>query len=123
MKPDFSRIRFAHQSPLARSKRRPRGAPGLRAFLADIEADLAAQGLLPSGTDNEPKTISSISPAAANAYRLWKIAERRMSKPPQTDEAAYEWLDLHPEHLSDDYKLPALETWTRYVRQARHATG
>ncbi|MCA9119319.1 MAG: hypothetical protein H6822_06230 [Planctomycetaceae bacterium] len=75
-------------------------------------------------SDNRYETLSKIDRAHCNAYLAFlyaeAIAERRLE-----DKEAYDWLrenGIEDPELGD-YVLPAFDTWTRYLRAARKATG
>ena len=54
------------------------------------------------------------------AYKQWVEACRHGGKGRMpTDEQCYTWAKAH----NDGHPLPALETWTRYVRAARRTVG
>jgi len=53
------------------------------------------------------------------AYRSFKFAELHLGRVP-TDIEAYKWLE---EEGPEDYSLPDLETWKRYLRKGREHYG
>jgi len=55
-----------------------------------------------------------------SAYQSYEHASRKLPPEKQTDQEAYEFLK---EYGMPEYKLPAYETWKRYVREGRHYHG
>ncbi|NLE59921.1 MAG: hypothetical protein GX616_16335 [Planctomycetes bacterium] len=80
------------------------------------------------GKQNPPpppdQDYSGLTRTVRNAYFSYIHAERQAGKS-LTDKAAYVWLKEHGSDSRDgadelaDYELPSMETWARYVREAR----
>ncbi len=73
-----------------------------------------------------PAGLSSLSPAVKKAWASWKLAESQHAEN-LIDQQAYDWLNGQPDEtfFGDlvGYELPAFDTWQRYLREARRATG
>ncbi|MCG3179635.1 MAG: hypothetical protein BIFFINMI_01976 [Phycisphaerae bacterium] len=65
-------------------------------------------------------TTDPLEPAERKAYQQYAYAVEQSAMPITKDREAYDWLAAH---LDSGDKLPAYETWTRYLRSARKALG
>lgn len=70
------------------------------------------------GDDPAPNKDSGMHRSWTKAYESFRVAANALGQP--IDREAYEWLK---EYGHPAYKLPAYETWERYVRGARHLLG
>ncbi len=68
------------------------------------------------------ESIPPLQPSKEKAYQTWKFAESKMEPPPENDKATYLWLQENFDE-SEGYRLPAFETWVRYVTAGRAHHG
>ena len=92
-------------------------------------ADRKPPGGNPEESTNQYDGLDEVNPAARKAYYSFLHAEAK-EEDPLEDRAAYDWIhengfDKSCDHYDEleDYKLPPFDTWCRYLRIARKATG
>ena len=84
--------------------------------------DLAGGGLENSEEGDESK-VAKLTPAVKKAWLSWELAEKN-NPGNLTDRKAYDWIaEQDLDYPLVGYKLPAFDTWAKYVRIARKHTA
>lgn len=97
-------------------------------FMQSVAKEIAGKTSLASDEATDREAIqqpeeSRLTPAIENAWLSWKLAED-YNPGELTDQKAYDWLrEQEFDAPLVGYKLPAFDTWSKYVRAARKHYG